>query len=52
MELTEEEFDYNMIVNERYGIKTLERMKDKYKDKPYMMAIIETEMERKNEHDR
>lgn len=41
MELTDEEYDYNRIVNVLCSIDSLDRLEEKYKDKPYIIDQIQ-----------
>lgn len=40
MELTNEEYDYNKIVKGLCSIDSLDRLEEKYKDKPYILEQI------------
>ena len=40
MEMSEEEYDFNMIEKGLYGIGTLKQLRKKYKGKPYMAKKI------------
>ncbi len=41
MEMTDEEYDYNRIVKGLYNKESLDRLEEKYKDKPYMLEQIQ-----------
>lgn len=48
-EMSDEELDYNRIENGLYSIKTLKKLKTKYKDKPYMVKKIEKALKKSEE---
>lgn len=41
MEMTDEEYDYNKIVKGLCSIDSLDRLEEKYKDKPYILEQIQ-----------